>query len=48
MRTYYVTQGTLLNPLWWPKWAGNPKQRGYICICIADSLCYTAETITTL
>ena len=29
---------------------GGTRGRGYgdICICIADSLCYTAETNTTL
>ena len=31
-------------------WEGDTKGRGYgdICIHIADSLCYTAETNTTL
>ena len=41
------TQGTLLNAPWRPKWEGNPKKRD-ICICIADSFCYTVETNTTL
>ena len=27
-----TAQGTLLNTLWWPKWEGNPKKRGYMCI----------------
>ena len=48
MRTYCIAQGTLLNALWGPKWEGNPKKRGDICIGIADSLCFTAETNTTL
>ena len=26
-------QGTLLSALWWPKWGGNPKKRGDMCIC---------------
>ena len=30
MRTYCVAQGTLLSALWWPKWEGNPKKRGYM------------------
>ena len=30
MRTYYIAQGTLLSALWWPKWEGNPKRRGYM------------------
>ena len=42
-----IAQGTLLNSLWWPKWKGNSK-RGVMCTCIADSLCYTEETNTTL
>ena len=31
-------------------WEGDASGRRYgdICICIADSLCYTAETNTTL
>ena len=31
-------------------WEGDARGRGYgdICICIADSLCYTAETNTPL
>ena len=32
MRTYCIAQGTLLSALWWPKWEGNPKKRGYIYI----------------
>ena len=32
MRTFCIAQGTLLNVLWWPKWEGNPKKRGYLCI----------------
>ena len=39
MRTYSVSQGTLLNALW--------SQREGICICIADSLYCTAETNST-
>ena len=30
------------------KWERNPKKRGYVYIYIADSLCYTSETNTTL
>ena len=35
------------HTLCWPKREGNPKKRGDICICIADSLCRTAETNLT-
>ena len=47
MRTYCLIQGTLLSALWGPKWEGNPKKSN-ICIHIAESLCCTAETNTTL
>ena len=47
MRTYYTAQATLLGALWQPKWEGNPKKRGHV-IYVADSLCRTAETNTTL
>ena len=48
MRTYCITEETLLNALWGPKWQGNPKQRGWVtCICVAESLCYTVETNRT-
>ena len=30
MRTYCIAQGTLLSDLWWPKWEGNLKKRGYM------------------
>ena len=30
MRTYCIAQGILLSALWWPKWEGNPKKRGYM------------------
>ena len=30
LRTYRRAQGTLLTVLWWPKWEGNPKKRGYV------------------
>ena len=42
MRACCVAQGTLLTALWTPKWEGKPRERGYMCI--ADSLCCTAET----
>ena len=40
VRTYCVAQGALLNAHWW--------QRGDFCIYAANSLCYMAETNTTL
>ena len=39
--------GTLLIALWQPRWEGNPK-RGDTCVHIANSLCCTVETSTTL
>ena len=47
-----MAQGDQLGALWpprgvrWGGWEGDARGRGYgdICICIADSLCYTAET----
>ena len=43
-----IAQGILLNALWWPKWEGNPKRRGYIYIYIyiSDSLFCIAKTNT--
>ena len=29
MRNHCIAQRTLLRALWWPKWEGNPKTRGY-------------------
>ena len=46
MKTYFIAQRALLNALWYPKWEGNPKNRGDLCIHIADSLCYAAEMIS--
>ena len=51
-----IAQGDQLGALWPPRgegyggWEGDARGRGYgdICIYIADSLCYTAETNTTL
>ena len=34
MRTYCITQGTLLNALLGPKWEGNPKKRRYMYMYI--------------
>ena len=53
MRTSCVAQGTLLNALWCPSFLERKsKKRGIyvydICVYIADSLHFTAEThITT-
>ena len=30
MRTYSIAQGTLLIALWWTKWKGKPRRRGYL------------------
>ena len=44
MRTYCIVQGTLLNVL-----DGKEVQKGGdMCICKADSFCYTGETNTTM
>ena len=50
MRTYCIAQGAL--PLY-PMFCGDPsgkeiQKRGNVCTYIADSLCYIAETNTTL
>ena len=51
-----IAQGDQLGALWpprgagWGGWEGDARGRGYgdICIHIADSLCYTAATNTTM
>ena len=51
-----IAQGDQLGALQPPRgvgyggWEGDARGRGYrdICMHIADSLCYTAETITPL
>ena len=48
MRTYYITQGTLLNSLWWQKCEGTPKKRGATYIHMAHSLRYTANSNTKI
>ena len=30
MRIYCIAQGTLLSAPWWPKWEGNPEERGHM------------------
>ena len=57
MRTCCLAQGTLLNALWITKWEENPRngkkipkmgrksKKEGIYICIADSLCHSAETL---
>ena len=41
MTTYSIVQGILLSSLWWRKWDGNPRKRGYVYM-YTDSLCWTA------
>ena len=48
MRIYCITQGTVLNALWLPKWEGNFLKKEGLYVCIADSLCYAAEINKTL
>ena len=51
-----IAQGDQLVALWPPRGVGEGgwergtrgKRYGDICICITDSLCYTAEANTTL
>ena len=33
MKIDCIAQGTLLNALWWSKWEGNSRKRGYMCTC---------------
>ena len=40
--------GTLLNVMWQPGWEGSLGENGYICVCMAESLCYPPEITTTL
>ena len=44
--TCCITQGTLLNGLWQPEWEVSPKERGDICMYIADSFCCPLENDT--
>ena len=41
LRTYCISQGTLLNALWWSKWERNLKNREkrYVCVCIYVCVC---------
>ena len=56
MGSSHIAQGDQLGGLWLPRgvgeggWEGDTrgKRYGNICICIADSLCYKAETSTPL
>ena len=38
MRIYCITQGTLLNALWWPKWEENFKKKIYVYIWLIHLL----------
>ena len=56
MGSSHIAQGDQLGALWPPRgvgkggWEGDAKGRRYgdVCICIADSLHYKAETNTLL
>ena len=37
-----------LCSMWQPGWEGSLKEIGYMCIYMAESLCYSSETIITL
>ena len=46
-----IAHGTLLNVLWWPGWEGSLAVGGMdtdTYICMAEPLCCSSETITTL
>ena len=56
MGSSHIAQGDELGALWPPRgvgyggWEGDARGRRYgdVCICMADSLCYKAETNTVL
>ena len=46
-----IAHGTLLNVMWWPGWEGSLAVGGMdtdTYICMAEPLCCSSETITTL
>ena len=48
METYCITHGTLLIVVWQPGWEGSLGGRMDTCIYMAEALCSSPETITTL
>ena len=46
-RTYYIAHGALLNVMWQPRWENSLGEMD-TCVCIAESLHCSPETITTL
>ena len=46
-RTHCIAQRTLLNVVWQPGWQGV-LGRMDPCLCMAESLCYSSETVTML
>ena len=48
METYWITHGTLLNVVWQPGWEGSWGGRMDTGIYMAEALCCSPETITTL
>ena len=47
-RTYCIARGMLLNVIWQPGGDGSLGEKGYMYICVAESLCCSPEIITTL
>ena len=48
---HFIAHGTLLNVMWWPGWEGSLAVGGMdkdTYICMAEPLCCSSETITTL
>ena len=48
MRTYSIAEGTLLSALWWPKWEGNPKKKGYMYTYSWFTLLYSRNWHNTI
>ena len=46
-RTYYIAHGALLNVTWQRRWEGSLGKMD-TCVCTAESLHCSPETVTTL
>ena len=47
-RIYCIPHGALLDVIWQPGWEGFGGRRKDTCICMAESLCCSPKTTTTL
>ena len=43
-----MAHATLLNVMWQPRWEGSLGENGCMCMYMAESLCCSLESITTL